>query len=257
MAYVYRHIRLDKNIPFYIGIGSDSDYRRAYEQKSSRRNVIWNKIRFKTEIEVEILIDGLTYEEAVLKEIEFINLYGRININSGTLCNLTDGGEGTKGIIVKEENKKKLSERFTGKNNPMYGKKNSQESIERARLKNLGKIAWNKGKVNIYSEETLNKMSTAKIGNGIGHKNGMFGKKHTDESIEKMREKKKGKIPWNIGKKGVNGFGNSKIVLNLNNGIFYNSCKEASLIYDLNHTTLKSKLNGRMKNNTSLTYAKY
>lgn len=31
MAYVYRHIRLDKNQPFYIGIGSDTDgrYHRA------------------------------------------------------------------------------------------------------------------------------------------------------------------------------------------------------------------------------------
>lgn len=28
MAYLYRHIRLDKNEPFYIGIGSDSNYNR-------------------------------------------------------------------------------------------------------------------------------------------------------------------------------------------------------------------------------------
>ena len=100
MAYVYRHIRLDKNVPFYIGIGSDSDYKRAYQLKNSRRNPIWNKIISKTDIEIEILIDNLTYEEAILKEIEFINLYGRLNINTGTLSNLTYGGEGTKGLIV-------------------------------------------------------------------------------------------------------------------------------------------------------------
>lgn len=30
MAYVYRHIRLDKNIPFYIGIGlKDYNYKRV------------------------------------------------------------------------------------------------------------------------------------------------------------------------------------------------------------------------------------
>ena len=31
MAYVYRHIRLDKNEPFYIGIGKDDsgEYKRA------------------------------------------------------------------------------------------------------------------------------------------------------------------------------------------------------------------------------------
>ena len=29
MAYLYRHIRLDKNEPFYIGIGSDTNFKRA------------------------------------------------------------------------------------------------------------------------------------------------------------------------------------------------------------------------------------
>ena len=55
MAYVYRHIRLDKNEPFYIGIGSDSDYKRANELRNARRNPIWHKIACKTEIEVEIV----------------------------------------------------------------------------------------------------------------------------------------------------------------------------------------------------------
>jgi hypothetical protein len=32
MAYLYRHIRLDKNEPFYIGIGSDKQYKRAYNK---------------------------------------------------------------------------------------------------------------------------------------------------------------------------------------------------------------------------------
>jgi hypothetical protein len=35
MAYLYRYIRLDKNKPFYIGIGSDNkgQYKRAYNKK--------------------------------------------------------------------------------------------------------------------------------------------------------------------------------------------------------------------------------
>jgi hypothetical protein len=37
MAYVYRHIRLDKNEPFYIGVGSDSNYSRAFTKRSSHR----------------------------------------------------------------------------------------------------------------------------------------------------------------------------------------------------------------------------
>ena len=35
MAYIYRHIRLDKNEPFYIGIGSDVEgkYKRANRKR--------------------------------------------------------------------------------------------------------------------------------------------------------------------------------------------------------------------------------
>ena len=34
MAYLYRHIRLDKNVPFYVGIGDDKEglYKRAFTQ---------------------------------------------------------------------------------------------------------------------------------------------------------------------------------------------------------------------------------
>ena len=85
---------------------------------------------------------------------------------------------------------------------------------------------WNKGKTGIYSKETIEKMvaplrkinikgmqgrpcseeTKRKIGaankiNNTGEKNGMFGKKHTDESRKKMSENMKGRIPWNKGKK--------------------------------------------------------
>ena len=112
MAYVYRHIRLDKNEPFYIGIGSDSEYKRANQLKNDRRNPIWHKIASKTEIEVEILLDDLSYEEAIAKEIEFIALYGRLNNATGILSNLTDGGEGTLGVVKSDELKKKMSIRM-------------------------------------------------------------------------------------------------------------------------------------------------
>uniref|UniRef100_UPI00200EEA5B hypothetical protein n=1 Tax=Escherichia coli TaxID=562 RepID=UPI00200EEA5B len=58
MAYVYRHIRLDKNQPFYIGIGSDDDFRRA--SATQGRNKFWKAISTKTGYEVEIMMDGLT-----------------------------------------------------------------------------------------------------------------------------------------------------------------------------------------------------
>lgn len=108
MAFVYRHIRLDTNQPFYIGIGKDERYYfRA--TKKSQRNIHWKRIVDKTDYRVEILMDDITYDEAKEKEIEFIKLYGRINLSNGPLCNMTDGGEGNLGYIVTEETRKKLS----------------------------------------------------------------------------------------------------------------------------------------------------
>lgn len=96
MAYVYRHIRADKNIPFYIGIGSDEEYKRA--NTKSGRNVVWNRIANKHGYDVEIMMDGLAWQEACKKEIEFILLYGRMNLGNGPLCNQTDGGDGAKNL---------------------------------------------------------------------------------------------------------------------------------------------------------------
>ena len=76
-CYLYRHIRLDIGEPFYIGIGTkgnslfktyNQEYKRAFTTK--RRNSIWNNIFNKTEIEVEILLDNLTINEAK----EWINI---------------------------------------------------------------------------------------------------------------------------------------------------------------------------------------
>ena len=89
MAYVYRHIRLDKNQPFYIGIGSDAEYKRANER--ARRSELWKKITAKSDYFVEIIADEVSVEFAKEKEIEFIKLYGRIDKRTGTLCNMTDG----------------------------------------------------------------------------------------------------------------------------------------------------------------------
>jgi hypothetical protein len=113
MAYVYRHIRLDKNEPFYIGIGNDLTNKRANEK--ARRSKLWKKIIAKSGYDVEILFDNITYDEAKLKEIEFIKLYGRIDLGNGTLANLTDGGDGT--ANPSQETRNKLSNIHKGRKN--------------------------------------------------------------------------------------------------------------------------------------------
>lgn len=40
------------------------------------------------------MMDDLTEEESVQKEMEFISLYGRKDVGTGILCNMSDGGDG-------------------------------------------------------------------------------------------------------------------------------------------------------------------
>lgn len=160
MAYVYRHIRLDTNKVFYIGIGTRSSYKRA--KTTYRRNAYWKNITSKTKWCYEIIFDDISLEDAKLKEIELIKLYGREDKGEGTLCNLTDGGDATVGYIVKDEMKKILSEINKGKKLSEEHKRKMSES--------------HKGK--IFSEDTINKMRLAKIG-----------KKQSIETIEKRRKK--------------------------------------------------------------------
>lgn len=160
MAYLYRHIRLDKNEPFYIGIGSDelNNYKRA--NWAYERNSIWNSIVNKTVYEVEIILDNLTWEQACEKEKEFIKLYGRKNTNSGILANMTDGGEGVLGIKQNAESRLKISKAHKGR---IFSKEHRQKIGE-----------GNKNK--IVSNETKKKQSKVKLGY-----------KQKRESIKKMQ----------------------------------------------------------------------
>lgn len=95
--YLYRHVRLDTNKPFYIGIGTKlegtktylSQYRRAYTK--SNRNSYWKSIVNNTEHKVEILLESDSYTFIQDKEKELIKLYGRKS-DGGTLCNIEGGG---------------------------------------------------------------------------------------------------------------------------------------------------------------------
>lgn len=100
-GYLYRHIRLDKNEPFYIGVGFSSNYYisegkyRSYTTKG--RNQIWKNITNKTDYEVEVLFEDMPLNQLFEKEKEFIKLYGKICDKTGILANITDGGQGTLG----------------------------------------------------------------------------------------------------------------------------------------------------------------
>jgi hypothetical protein len=145
MAYLYRHIRLDKNEPFYIGIGSDDNFKRAYAKCS--RNKYWINITAKTDYDVDIMINDIELDEAKRKEIEFISFYKR-KLDGGILCNITTGGESAKGLVRSKENIEKLAKYLTGKKRPkeigdkisfkLKGIKRSDEFKEVTRKRMIG-----------------------------------------------------------------------------------------------------------------------
>jgi len=181
MAYVYRHIRLDKNKPFYVGIGTRKNYLRA--KTIVRRNNYWHNIVNKTHWYYEIILDDLTIEEAQIKEKEFIALYGRADLGNGDLVNLTNGGDGTFGFKVSEATKKKISQNNLGKklsaehilkiSKSNKGMTRSLEAKQKMRDAKLGKKP---------SSDTKNKMSLSHMGNKSNS-----GRKLPECQKEKMR----------------------------------------------------------------------
>jgi hypothetical protein len=180
--YIYSHTRPDIGVVFYIGLGSYQKkwkYKRAYSIKN--RNIYWHRIIEKCEgaYIVNILFDGLTKEEAIKKECEFIKIYGRKDLKEGTLCNMTDGGEGIKNLSI--ESRKKLSEDKKGNKNPMYGKKLSSEVLLKRSIKMSGINNPNYGKPLSNYQKEINRKAQQ-------------GKKHSKETIEKRAAKIRKKV---------------------------------------------------------------
>ena len=199
MPHVYRHIRLDKREPFYIGIGVDDFGRRANDKKA-RRSKWWNRIVDKHGYEVQILFEEVSIEFAKEKEKEFIALYGRLDLGTGTLCNLTDGGDGANGWKAPVKTIERMKEAAKIRGTYML---NTPEVIAKRAESNRGKkrtpeqceklAAWQRGVPK--PKEQVEKMRQSRL---------------KPECVEKARNQP-----------------NCKKVLCLNNGIIYRSCAEA------------------------------
>lgn len=240
---MYRHIRLDKNEPFYIGIGSDNGYRAKDKKK---RNKIWKDIVTKSDYEVEILLSDLTWEEACEKEKEFILLYGRICNGSGCLANLSLGGEGY--LDPPPDIRKKLSDSKLGEKNPMFGKK--IVGVHKAKiLKGLigrpvseetrRKIACAQKGIPRNSEEQ--KAYLSKINTGENHP--QFGKSRSKETREKIAKSRTGsKHPA------------ARKIIDTSTGKVYGSVVDCLKDFSIKYSTLTAKLKNRIVNNTPLKY---
>ena len=215
------------NCPFYIGKGKGQRYEvSGHLYKNNSNNLLKNKIRKVgvNNIKIHFLHRDINEEEAFSWERYWIKYIGRRDLGLGTLCNLTDGGDGTNGIIFTAEHRQKIGEihkdkeiskehrqkiskfhrgrkrseetkrkmRAALKNRPVWnkGKNLLEEHRQKISEANKGKTSWNKGKtLGPPSEEHKKKISKA-----------LQGKKHTEETKQKMSKARLGKVPWNKGK---------------------------------------------------------
>jgi group I intron endonuclease len=114
-----------------------------------------------------------------------------------------------------------------------------------------------------HSEETKKKMSISSMGQKGTF--GFKGKKHSLEAKITISKKAMGhqrslgmkRSEEQIKNISISKLGNkskSKLVLNLETGIYYNSAKEASENYCINKTTLTARLNGNLVNSSQFIY---
>jgi len=160
--YIYAHINPLFNKIFYIGKGVN---KRAWSKDG--RNPHWNNTVNKYGYIIDILEENLSETEAFEKEKWYIKRLGKEN-----LVNMTDGGEGNSGLKFSEESKKKISELHKGKklseetkkkmSESAKGREYSDEFKEKISKTLKGNVPWNKGKKNVYSEESKLKMSEAR-----------------------------------------------------------------------------------------------
>lgn len=252
--YLYAHLTVDTQEVFYIGIGTHKTdtykYKRAHT--FSQRTKFWKNVAFKHGVTTSILEEYPNRELAVEAEKAAIAKHGRRDLATGTLVNLTSGGDGradgftrvisqetrtkqsasqkkrfetdqvwSKGISLPEETKRKISKALIGRKPTFLGKKHSEESKKKMSEATKGQIGYWKGKA--MSEETKQKLSLAKKGSP-GH--------------------------W-TGKQRPALF---KKVINTETGTIYSSLKEAAEKEGINRNTLVAKLSGHKNNKTSLLY---
>jgi hypothetical protein len=156
--FIYQHYTTNSDYPFYIGKGKSNingNYR-AYSKRN--RNSYWINVVNKYGYTVKVTHENLCSDEAISIEKYLIDFYGRKDLSSGCLVNMTDGGEGSVNYKHSVESKKNISIKLKGKlmgeKNPMYGNKWTEE---RKKIQSIISTKNNLGRK--LSDETKNKIS--------------------------------------------------------------------------------------------------
>lgn len=182
--YIYMYLDLG-DVPFYVGKGKGARFYSRLHLHGPNK-FLANKIRKVgvDNIKIHFLHRNLTEEEAFQFEIFYIELYGRRDLGTGTLCNLTNGGEGSSGLVHSDETRRKIGRSnkskirtdamklhqseihkgkpipvITGENHPMYGKHYSEEAL----CKRRGKYKYRNNAIKYLRKNSTSLKSLANI----------------------------------------------------------------------------------------------
>jgi hypothetical protein len=214
MARLNKNINLDvfgvyilydprNDLPVYVGKtknpdrpqGHINEARTGKRGKRDKNNLKFCKLKSilaqNLEIKVEWYKTGLTNREACDLEIELISKFGRIDLGTGSLTNVTAGGDGWMSkhtAIAKEKITKallnrdpiiyeRLAEQFRGthKTAGMLGKHHISQT----------KLKMSQTHLKMFLE---GKRQATRL---FGEDNGFYGKNHTDEAKKAMSDWKK------------------------------------------------------------------
>lgn len=217
----------------YIGRTCQSLRRRAHFNGTGYKKCayFWRAIqKYGWEnFEGEILEEGLTDVEASEREAFYMKEFSSLDRNKG--YNTLEGGyryysdefrEKMNNKVVSKETRKKISENhanFSGENNPMWGRRRTDEEKKRMREAFLGRT-------------------------------------HSRETCEKLSQKKKGRIPWNKGKKFTQeqkknmkkpNKANQKSVICVETRAKYESLEDASRVTGINPQSISYACRGLTK----------
>jgi hypothetical protein len=182
--------------PFYIGKGSEK------RVKLEKRNKLHTAIVAKYGLDRRVIFESDDEIAAFDLEKKLIVEFNTYVYDGGWGANFTLGGEG--GTGMKYPNRR-------GENHPMWGKKHTEESKRKNSESNKVACTGEKNAMfgKHHSEETRKKIGdnqrgwhqTAEAKALISE--ALKGKTHvcSDESKKKISESRKGKEPWNKGKK--------------------------------------------------------